>query len=334
MSGVATLILAGGRGDRLRPLTTRRAKPAIPFAGGALIDFTMKNCDASGLRRPIVLTQYLAESVAAHLERRWAGSPLAPRTLSSADLGCEFRGTADAVRAALRVLGRPRTLLVLAGDHVYAMDYRGLLRAHQFSGADATLSAVAVPCEEACGLGVLAMGEHGCVEAFAEKPARPPALPGRPGSCLASMGIYAFDTRALAGWLGDHPEASDFGCDVVPGMLEDGRRVFARRFTGAWRDIADLDAYHAAHMEHTHGRSFLGAGVSIEPGASVSECVLCDDVRVGGGARLHRVVAAEGTLFPADAAPDASWGDRSPGGVLAVGWSGAPLPATLPVPLS
>ncbi|MGQ0614362.1 MAG: sugar phosphate nucleotidyltransferase [Planctomycetaceae bacterium] len=338
MSGVATLILAGGRGDRLRPLTIRRAKPAIPFAGRALIDFTLENCLRSGVRRPIVLTQYLAGTVARHLERRWARSPLAPSALSSADLGCTFRGTADAARAALPVIGRARTLLVLAGDHVYGMDYRSLLRAHLASGAHATLSAVAVPCETARGLGVLAMGEAGRVEAFAEKPAHPPALSGRPGRCLASMGIYAFDARALAGWLGDHPDAIDFGRDLLPGMLAEGRRVDAREFPGYWRDIADLDAYHAAHMDRTQGRSFLGAGVTLEPGATVSECVLCDDVRVEGGARLHRVVAAEGTHFAADFESDASWGERSPGGVLAAGWSVVPsrrdAPAPLPAPLS
>jgi len=321
MSGVRTLILAGGRGDRLRPLTARRAKPAVPFAGGALIDATLANCERSGLERPLVLTQHLAGTVARHLARRWAGSRLAPVAFRAEDAGREFRGTADAVRAALPRIGSARTVLVLAGDHVYAMDYRPFLAAHHVLGAACTLSAAAVPRDAARGLGVLSLGPGGRVEAFAEKPARPPAHPGRPGSCLASMGIYAFDARALSGWLADHPGAVDFGGDVLPGLLAEGRDVHAREFQGYWRDVADLDAYHAAHMDLTGGASYLGAGVRVDPAARVTESVLCDGVRVGAGARLHRVVAAPRTAFGAGAA----WAPPAPGGVVAVGWS-SPAP--------
>ncbi|MHC5049766.1 MAG: sugar phosphate nucleotidyltransferase, partial [Planctomycetota bacterium] len=210
MQDIATLVLAGGRGHRLRPLTAHRAKPLVPFAGRHLIDFTLLNCLRSGVRDVVVCAQYRAAGVATYLEEHWARRFRNLLLFSPTDAGRTFRGTADAVRAALKLVDG-RRLLVLAADHVYRMDYRRLLADHEAAGAEATISVVPVPRRDASRLGVLAVGEEGLVEAFHEKTNAPPATPGRPDECVGSMGIYLFERPTLAGFLADFPAAVDFG---------------------------------------------------------------------------------------------------------------------------
>jgi len=326
MHDIATLVLAGGRGNRLRPLTAHRAKPVMPFAGRHLIDFTLLNCLRSGVRDVVVCAQYRAADVAGYLEEHWSRRFRTLELFSPAEAGRTFRGTADAVRAALGLVVESRRLLVLGGDHVYRMDYRRLLADHEAAGAAATVSVVPVPRREASGLGVLTVGRGGTVEAFHEKTAAPPPAPGRPDECVASMGIYLFERRALARYLGDHPAAIDFGHHVLPGLLAAGARVAAHAYhlgepRPYWRDIADVHAYHAALMDvvarrfdartpaaratlgggATVERSVFGRGVRIGPGAAVVDSVLLDGAVVGAGARLQRVVVEEGACVPARA---------------------------------
>lgn len=325
MRDIATLVLAGGRGHRLRPLTARRAKPLVPFAGRHLIDFTLHNCVRSGVRNVVVCAQHRAAAVASYLEDHWAQRFRELLLFTPTDAGRTFRGTADAVRAALGLVDGQR-LLVLAADHVYRMDYRRLLADHEAAAADATVSVVPVPRREASRLGVLTVGEGGLVDAFLEKTATPPAAPGRPDECVGSMGIYLFERSTIAGFLADHPAAVDFGHHVLPGLLAGGARLVAHAYDRGeprayWRDIGDVDSYHAALMDvvaerfdsgapasramlavdATVERSVFGRDVRIGPGAAVVESVLLDGAVVGAGARLRRVVVEEGAYVPARA---------------------------------
>jgi glucose-1-phosphate adenylyltransferase len=326
MHDITTLVLAGGRGHRLQPLTAHRAKPLVPFAGRHLIDFTLLNCLRSGVRDVVVCVQYRHASVASYLEEHWARSFRTLHLFSPTDAGRTFLGTADAVRAALDLVDGHR-LLVLAADHVYRMDYRRLLADHETAAAAATVSVVPVPRRDASRLGVLTVGPSGLVEAFHEKAAAPPPAPGRPDECVGSMGLYLFERPALAGFLADHPAAVDFGHHVLPGLVARGARVASHAYERGeprpyWRDIGDVDAYHAALMDvvarrfdagapevratlgggATVARSVFERGVRIGPGATVVESVLLDGAVVGAGARLQRVVVEEGAHIPARAA--------------------------------
>ena len=264
------VILAGGRGSRLGPLTGHRAKPAVPFAGKLkIIDFALSNCVNSGVRRIGVLTQYRAQSLIRHLERGW--SFLAASLGEFVDVAPAqqlgdtwYAGTADAVwqnRALIREAAAER-VLVLAGDHVYKMDYAVLLREHAEAGVPVSVVCTDVPLAEAPAYGVLEADDQGRVRGFAEKPAQPRAMPGRPDRALVSMGIYAFDTalllQALADDAADADSAHDFGHDVIPALVRRGLvRVhdFAcscvnRSEAGPyWRDVGTVDAYYAANMD-------------------------------------------------------------------------------------
>ena len=228
-------VLAGGRGTRLKQLTDRRAKPAVPFAGKLkIIDFALSNCVNSGIRRIAVLTQYKAQSLIRHVERGWG--------FLAADLGeyvdvapaqqrlgeTWYSGTADAVLQNLNLLHEADAdyVLVLAGDHVYKMDYSVMLAEHVASGADVTVACVDVPLADAVNFGVMAVDAEGRVVDFQEKPAQPTPMPGKDGRALASMGIYVFGTKFLSGELErDAREAAsshDFGKDVIPGLVRRG----------------------------------------------------------------------------------------------------------------
>jgi len=257
------MLLAGGQGERLYPLTKDRAKPAVPFAGNfRLIDFTLSNCLNSGLRRICVLTQYKSESLDRHVRTGWdVFSPeigewittRPPQQRMSADW---YLGTADAIYQNVYTLEdeRPRYVLILSGDHVYRMDYSLLLEAHEKTGADVTVACMERPLHEAAGsLGVVTLGADMRVMRFDEKPASPEPTPGRPGFCLCSMGVYAFQTEALVRAVIDdarHDGSHDLARDVLPAMVRQGSRVYAYRFPGRyWRDIGTLDAYWEAHMD-------------------------------------------------------------------------------------
>ena len=263
------LILAGGQGSRLHELTEWRAKPGLHFGGKyRIIDFALSNCINSGVRRIGVLTQYKAHSLIRHLVHGWSWFQAGSREFveilpASQRVGGEwYRGTADAVYQNLDIIRthEPRMVLVLAGDHVYKMDYGPFLAMHAESEADMTVSCVEFPVEEAAGqLGVMTVDESGRVIAFDEKPEHPNSIPGKPGICLASMGNYVFNTEFLYEQVikdADTPGTQhDFGRNVIPSII-DNYRVFAYPFrdpaTGEqayWRDVGTLDAYWSANME-------------------------------------------------------------------------------------
>jgi glucose-1-phosphate adenylyltransferase len=263
------LILAGGQGSRLYELTHWRAKPAMFFGGKyRIIDFPLSNCINSGVRRIGVLTQYKAHSLIRHLVHGWSGFQAGRREFveilpASQRVGGEwYRGTADAVYQNLDIIRThsPGQVLILAGDHVYKMDYGPFLAAHADLKADMTVSCVEMPVEEAAGqMGVMTVDENWRVIAFDEKPAKPNSIPGKPGICLASMGNYIFNTEFLYEQVikdADTPDTQhDFGRNIIPAIIDD-YRVCAYPFRDPetseqayWRDVGTLDAFWEANME-------------------------------------------------------------------------------------
>jgi glucose-1-phosphate adenylyltransferase len=269
------VVLAGGRGARLGPLTDRRSKPAMPFAGKLkIVDFALSNCVNSGVRRIAVLTQYKAQSLIRHIERGWgflAGSlgeyvDIAPAQQQMGDAW--YCGTADAVwqNRELVMESDPRHVLVLGGDHVYKMDYAEMLAEHEARGAEVSVACVDVPLADASQYGVMTVDDADRIVGFDEKPARPAPMPARPDRVLASMGIYLFDTRVLLRALEDDAaqagSSHDFGHDIIPTLLRAGARLHAHRFERScvnmvddrpyWRDVGTVDAYWAANLDLTH----------------------------------------------------------------------------------
>ncbi|OGA97634.1 MAG: glucose-1-phosphate adenylyltransferase [Burkholderiales bacterium RIFCSPHIGHO2_12_FULL_69_20] len=268
-----TVVLAGGRGSRLHQLTDHRAKPAVPFAGTMrIIDFTLGNCVNSGLRRIGVLTQYKAQTLIRHIERSWGFLEaslgefvdIVPAQQQTGESW--YSGTANAVYQNLDLVREAQStyVVVLAGDHVYKMDYSAMLAEHVANGADLTVACLEVPIEQASEFGVMAVDTQQRIVAFDEKPARPKPMPQKPGRALASMGIYAFSTAFLLDKLErdacDPGSSHDFGRDIIPGALGSSR-VFAHRFEDScvnmvddrpyWRDVGTLDAYWEANLDLT-----------------------------------------------------------------------------------
>ncbi len=263
------VLLAGGKGERLGPLTTVRCKPAVPFGGiYRIIDMTLSNCINSSLRRIFVFTQYVPASLNRHLREGWRFitrpiigefvESLAPQHRTGEE---SFRGTADALYQNLPVLEQEdaQVVLVLSGDHIYKMDYRPMLDFHMQSGADMTIGAVETPKAQASGFGIFEVDAASRVIGFAEKPVDPKTLPGNPEQCLASMGIYVFRIAALRKALeesaGDPQSTHDIGRDIVWRMMKRGP-VMAYRFVDMnkkaskyWRDVGTVDAYWAANMD-------------------------------------------------------------------------------------
>jgi len=266
---VLTVVLAGGKGERLGPLTRERAKPAVHFGGiYRIVDLTLSNCVNSGLRKILVLTQYMSRSLSRHLNESWRfisrptlGEFIEALPPQHRDGDDWYRGTADALYQNLRWIEQeqPEVVLVLAGDHIYKMDYQRMLRVHRENDADMVVAAVEVPNSQASSFGVLVVAEDGRVVGFQEKPANPTDVPGRPGHCLASMGIYTFRPSVLREALeadAANPESTrDIGRDLI-GRLLKNRRVFAFPFVDEnkkaskyWRDVGTVDAYWAANMD-------------------------------------------------------------------------------------
>jgi len=268
------LILAGGRGSRLGQLTDWRAKPSVPFGGKfRIIDFTLSNCVNSGIRRIGICTQYKAQSLIRHVQRGW--SSLDGRFNEFVELlpaqqriqPTWYQGTADAVYQNLDILRRhgPDYVLVLAGDHVYKMDYRKMLDDHVATQAQMTIACIDVPLEEARSLGVMTVDGERRVVGFQEKPAQPPPMPGRSDRALASMGIYVFNAAFIYEQLvrdADDPHSShDFGKDLIPHLINSGVHVHAHGFADScvnineglpyWRDIGTIDAYWEANVALT-----------------------------------------------------------------------------------
>jgi glucose-1-phosphate adenylyltransferase len=264
-----SIILAGGIGSRLHPLTAERAKPAVPFGGRyRIIDFTLSNCLHSGLRRILVLTQYKSQSLQKHLRDGWSiyngelGDYITPVPPQMRTGESWYRGTADAIYQNLYMLERSGAeyVLILSGDHVYRMDYAAMLQHHHDSGAELTVACLTVDLEQARSFGVITADEEDRIVSFHEKPEHPRSMPGDPGHALVSMGVYVFSMRLLAEILHeDHAGDSthDFGADILPAMV--GRhRAIAYRFGGTsgrvtadryWRDVGTIDAYYEANMD-------------------------------------------------------------------------------------
>ncbi len=268
-------VLAGGRGSRLLELTDRRAKPAVYFGGKSrIIDFALSNALNSGVRRIAVATQYKAHSLIRHLARGWnflrpernEGFDILPASQRVSETQW-YAGTADAVYQNLDIIEgyEPEHLIILAGDHVYKMDYEEMLAQHVREGADVTVACIEVPRADAVAFGVMHVDESDRIISFLEKPADPPSIPGRPDVALASMGIYVFSRKLLFDVLkqdaADPASSHDFGKDIIPSLVAKGRAL-AHRFTAScvrsaaepgsyWRDVGTIDAYYEANLDLT-----------------------------------------------------------------------------------
>jgi glucose-1-phosphate adenylyltransferase len=270
-SGALAVIMAGGRGERLRDLTLTRCKPATPFGGKfRIIDFPLSNCVNSGIRQIFLMTQYKGQSLIQHVQRGWSYlrgefGEFVDVVPAQQQIGEHwYRGTADCVYQNLDLIRvhRPKHVLVLAGDHIYKMDYGPMVAYHVEKGADITVGVVEVSRDKAREFGVLSVTEWNRVTKFAEKPQQPEPIPGRPDVALASMGIYVFNGRLLEKLLMDDAKDAgskhDFGRNIIPPAI-DTLQVFAYPFTDVktraqnyWRDVGTVDAYYEANLELVH----------------------------------------------------------------------------------
>ncbi len=268
MRKVLTFIMAGGKGERLLPLTKDRTKPAVPFGGiYRIIDFTLSNCINSGMRKIYILTQYKSASLQRHIRLGWNFLPselgqfieLLPAQQRVGDTW--YMGTADAIYQNLYTLemDKPDEVLILAGDHIYKMNYYSMLDVHREQNADLTVGVVEMDKSKSRHLGVVEADADGRVTGFYEKPAEPETIPGKPDKIYGSMGIYVFNQSVLMQELlqdaKNHKSSHDFGKDIIPQMLKRGMKIMAFDFRDKnkneeyWRDIGTIDAYYEANME-------------------------------------------------------------------------------------
>lgn len=320
MEKTRAVILAGGEGTRLGVLTAKRAKPSVPFAGKyRIIDFVLSNCVNSDIFDVLVLTQYRPHSLNKHMSR---GQPWdLDRTLSGGMqilqpyLGRHgttwYKGTADAVTQNLNFVrrGSPEHLLILSGDHIYKQNYRNLIRYHEEHNADVTICVIDVPLEEAHRFGIMFTDDDLRVKEFFEKPQDPPGT-------LANMGVYIFRTPILDYYLTEddkNPNSKhDFGKDIIPKMIDDGRKVMAYPYNDYWVDVGTMDAYWEAHMDLLksppeldlndrtwiiHTRSEERPPVKIEGDADVTDSFLTDGTVVRPGAIVERSVLSPGVYI-------------------------------------
>jgi glucose-1-phosphate adenylyltransferase len=272
-SEVLVMILAGGEGRRLFPLTLDRAKPAVPFgARYRIIDIVLSNFVNSGLARIKILTQYKSASLEEHIARVWRLSPILDQFIEAIPAQQRtgkswFRGSADAVYQCQHVISdeRPELVCIFGGDHVYKMDIREMLNFHVEKEAQATVAVIPVPRREASSFGVIEAAEDGRIIGFHEKVESPPTMPGNPNMCLASMGNYIFGTQSLLSALDEDSNRDDskhdFGHDILPRMVAEGKGIYAYDFAtnsvpgedahgrGYWRDVGELDTYWQAQMD-------------------------------------------------------------------------------------
>jgi glucose-1-phosphate adenylyltransferase len=297
MKRTLAVVLAGGEGERLSILSSVRAKPAVPFGGKyRIIDFTLSNCVNSGIDSILVLTQYNPRSLNDHiglgrpwdLDRNKGGVRLLQPYISRGRVAEWYRGTADAVLRNLAEVERQPddTVLILAGDHIYKMDYQPFVTFHRRHRADVTIAVRRVPLADATRMGILAMDDAGRVVEWQEKPRQPK-------SDLASMGVYVFTKRALRRWLDE--SRADFGADVIPAMIEGGARVFGYRFDGYWQDVGTIQSYWETNMAlledapdlDLYDRDWLIHTKSEERAPA----------RIGATAQVHRSLVSHGCVI-------------------------------------
>jgi glucose-1-phosphate adenylyltransferase len=334
MQDVLSLILGGGRGTRLYPLTQRRSKPAVPIAGKyRLIDIPISNCINSGLNRIYVLTQFLSVSLHRHISNTYKFDPFsqgfvevlaAQQTNEAADW---YQGTADAVRQNVRYIQEDgcQQVLILSGDQLYRMDYRQLLQTHTANRADVTLAVLPVPREQVSGFGIVQLDESGRVVGFVEKPKTAPlidsvhtpddwlarlGLPARGRNYLASMGIYLFERHVLLELLAAQTAAVDFGKEIFPNSIR-SHRVQAHLFDGYWEDLGTIKSYHEANLAlagnpppfdfhtpdgviYTHMRNLPASRLC---SATLKDCLVGDGCAVDCGTRLERSVIGVRSLI-------------------------------------
>lgn len=320
---VRAVILAGGQGTRLKILTRKRAKPAVPFAGKyRIIDFTLSNCVNSNIFDVTILTQYRPHSLNDHigkgrawdLDRTFSGGVQLLQPFVGHSHSDWYSGTADAVFQNLNFIrhGNPDLVLVLSGDHVYKMNYAPLIETHLANEADATVCTIEVPLNEASRFGIIKVNEDGRVVDFVEKPAQPPGT-------LASMGVYLFNFRVLDRLLREDANrntAHDFGKDIFPRMLEEDLRVFAFPFEGYWVDVGTIDSYWETHMDLVahppaldlndrswviHTRSEERPPVRIAAGATINDSLITDGSIIAAGAAVERSVLSPGVRIGPEA---------------------------------
>jgi glucose-1-phosphate adenylyltransferase len=314
---VKAVILAGGEGTRLASLTTKRAKPAVPFAGKyRIIDFTLSNCVNSNIFDVLILTQYRPHSLNDHigkgrpwdLDRSFTGGVNILQPFKGSYDTDWYAGTADAVSQNINFVrhGRPDYVLILSGDHIYEMDYDVLIRFHREKGADATVCTVRVPMDEANRFGIIDVDEDYRVCDFVEKPADPPGN-------LASMGVYVFNYPILEQFLEideeDKASSHDFGKNILPRIIEQGLSVYAYPYGGYWIDVGTLEAYWEAHMDLLgsppslnlndrtwiiHTRSEERPPVRIHEGAIIRDSLITDGSIIAEGAVIERSVLSPG----------------------------------------
>jgi glucose-1-phosphate adenylyltransferase len=321
---ILTILLAGGKGERLYPLTKDRAKPGVPFGGiYRIIDFTLSNCLHSGLRQVEVLTQYKSLSLSRHLKMAWNkfnyeigeyinDSPPQQRLRQT-----WYQGTADAVYQNIYTLDRrrPDLALILSGDHIYKMDYRPLIEFHLKKKADVTIGAVEVERSQARDFGVIQKNRDDAVVGFQEKPSDPKPIPGNPDRSLVSMGIYIFNTNTMVRRIIEDAKSDtshDFGKNVIPAMVRQGDRVFVYSFKekgggfAYWRDIGAIDAFWQANLDLLRPDPPLNLNdknwpiwtyhqhlppAKIMGGAKIENSMICNGCIVRGGTIINSVLS-------------------------------------------
>jgi len=342
--GTLAMIMAGGRGERLGGLTAHRCKPATPFGGKfRIVDFVLSNCVNSGIRKIALLTQYKGQSLIQHVQRGWSYlrgefGEFIDVIPAQQQLGKQwYQGTADCVYQNLDFVRshHPRHVLVLAGDHIYKMDYGPMIAYHVEKGADITVGVVEVPVPDAREFGVLSVTEWNRVTRFTEKPPRPEHMPGNPDAALASMGIYVFNTQLLEQLLAedaaDETSAHDFGRNVIPKAI-DKLQIFAYPFRNVrtraqnyWRDVGTVDAFYEANLELVHVSPELNVYDEEWPiwtyqvQQPPAKFVLADEGRTGmainslvaGGSIISGAVVRESLLFSAVRVEERSVVERS-----------------------
>lgn len=317
MPSTRAVILAGGEGTRLGVLTAKRAKPAVPFAGKyRIIDFVLSNCVNSQIYDVLVLTQYRPHSLNEHigvgrhwdLDRSFSGGVQLLQPYKGRRSTDWYKGTADAVAQNMNFVrrGSPDNILILSGDHIYAMDYSHMIRQHEARDADLTIAVIEVPLKEASRYGIMFTDKNMNVLEFLEKPKNPPGT-------LANMGIYVFKTPVLDYYLQqdaeDESSDHDFGKNIIPQMIADKLRVIAFPFEGYWVDVGTMPAYWEAHMDLLqsppvidlndrtwiiHTKSEERPPVKIEKGAEIIDSLITDGSIIGSGALIERSILSPG----------------------------------------